>query len=668
MTTKTKLTAFALAGLVGATAPGATFAQGSKWNITGLVRQEMAYSIGGNNNPFNQWGNPFNDTLPAFHAGAEGTQFPAALQAPQALGATGPVFLDPALRNVAFSTPPTATLPGTMPRAFSDNFIGNALPAVSNAPPIAGVPEIYNDEPNWNMFATRVQVDIQYRFSNRLSGYLQVRAFGEAAHTFSDAYDRSDFFSGGLHGRRANRLEANNNRWMVDLPSAYLDYNAGSLWLRVGNQQIAWGEAIFFRVLDVANGLDLRRHSLLDVAAEEFSDKRVSSPAIRASYSFNNGWEVDAFVQMASPTVYGNLNTPYNVIASQFIPVYGDAQDELQNKVNFGARMNLNGVFHPDLSLTFMAVSRMNPDGWFKWKEAPRDDPRSLCLSTFGLDTALGVANSCTAFASGGQGVHSPNEWDATAARSRLDAVGGLTAHFNDFEATRIINAAFGLPPPIDLPTQRANLGAFFGLGPLRGYIEPEYDREVILGAGFNYIITADPSSFFDQMVLRGEVAYTPDKEFTPITLSQTPITKDEVVMAAIIEKYHRFSQNFPATYMVLQYMWRKESDLFGRHLSGMNQRGTSNPTRQPKGVGDSNYVVFALQQPFPNLIWRGDLAVLADLRGGILLQPGLRYKPSAEWQFDLYANVIASDENNDTIMQTVNFADEVFARVSFFF
>ena len=46
---------------------------------------------------------------------------------------------------------------------------------------------------------------------------------------------------------------------MVDLPAFYLDYNKGPLWVRVGNQQIAWGEALFFRVFDVVQGLDLRR-------------------------------------------------------------------------------------------------------------------------------------------------------------------------------------------------------------------------------------------------------------------------------------------------------------------------------------------------------------------------------------------------------------------------
>jgi len=57
------------------------------------------------------------------------------------------------------------------------------------------------------------------------------------------------------------------------------------------------------------------------------------------------------------------------------------------------------------------------------------------------------------------------------------------------------------------------------------------------------------------------------------------------------------------------------------------------------------------------------------DVEGGFLVQPGVRYRPSDRWQWDLYANLIedGGDENDD-IMETLDFADEVFARVTYFF
>ena len=124
---------------------------------------------------------------------------------------------------------------------------------------------------------------------------------------------------------------------MLDLPALYLDYNKGPVWLRVGNQQIAWGEALFFRVFDVVQGLDLRRHSVLGVAAEEYSDSRIPSPAIRGSYRFENGWELEGYAQQFRPSILPRPGTPYSLVAEAFT-VYeepGYAQDEDDIDVGF---------------------------------------------------------------------------------------------------------------------------------------------------------------------------------------------------------------------------------------------------------------------------------------------------------------------------------------------
>ena len=88
-----------------------------------------------------------------------------------------------------------------------------------------------------------------------------------------------------------------------------------------------------------------------------------------------------------------------------------------------------------------------------------------------------------------------------------------------------------------------------------------------------------------------------------------------------------------------------------------------------PDGVSAADYFVFAFQQPFPNLIWRADFAMLADVRGGLFLQPGLRFKPSGEWQFDMYANIAANvGGTNDDMLESFDSMDEVFVRASYYF
>ena len=89
----------------------------------------------------------------------------------------------------------------------------------------------------------------------------------------------------------------------------------------------------------MVNGLDLRRHSFIDVAAEEYSDKRVPSLGIRGSYRFQNDWELEGFVQRFRPSVFSSLDTPYNVIASQFVVHQEEGWDDHDDKFNFGARL-----------------------------------------------------------------------------------------------------------------------------------------------------------------------------------------------------------------------------------------------------------------------------------------------------------------------------------------
>jgi len=549
-------------------------------DFTGFVRAEPSYSLSSEANPFNQNGNIFNGV-----------------------------------------TVNNATLGGSQTR-----------------------PASFSDEPDWNMMNFRAEIDGQHRFSDNLSAYVKFRTYFDQTQEVEDVYEEVDFFGVPFNGsRRATLLETNEDNWMADFPALYLDYNKGPLWLRFGNQQIAWGEAIFFRVMDVPNGLDLRRHAFLDVAGEEYSDERVASPALRGSYSFDNGFEIDAFVQKFSPTVLPNENTPYNIIPSQFVINQEPGYDQVDNEWNYGARLTMPVT--DSLTIIAMAVDRHNPDGVFRWSEA--QGPNAIVGTPFEMDP---------------RGVYSSEEWFTYAGMARLDGVKGVDSVYQDFASAEALRTFFGLPQVTDRASARTNLDAFFGtVGPLRGWLTREYPSEKVYGIGANYIFNAEPGSFLDQLVVRGELTYTPDRKFTNPSLSRNYIEEDEIVLSLIAEKYQRFSEDFPATFMVFEWLYKSESDLFGRHLSGMDNDG------EPKGVNNYNAFVFAALQPFPNLIWRADLAVLVDTRGGWLVQPGVRYKPSANWQFDVYANFIGGSGNDDAL-QTFDFADEIFARFTRYF
>ena len=519
---------------------------------------------------------------------------------------------------------------------------------------------------DFNQVQIRTENTLQLRFTDNISATVKMRGVFDAAeydefdpssvaslrggHLYSGApnyFEHDDFDDGGSF----HPLEAAGDNYMVDFPSLYVDYQDGPILVRAGNQQVAWGQALFFRVMDVANGLDLRRHLILDFASEEYADERISAPGIRASYQFESGWELDTFVQMFIPSVLPNPETPYNLIPSQF--TVHERYENYDEELNSGFR--LKGNFG-DLGLQFMYTSRYNPDGTFRWTKSNvnRDIPGVPGSGAILAETPLERDPT---------GIWSAEEWFTYAGMVRLDGIEALNSQIADFPAEQLLggtNAA-------NYEQASNELDFFFQVaGPLRGHIERTFHREDVFGAGFSYVFSGDPGSWTDQLIMNFEVSYTPDKTFTATSLGKDYLVEDEYTSALVLEKYQRFSSSFPATYLVFQWMHRSETDLFGRHLSGMGGTVDNAPT----GVnGGWNGLVLAAQQPFPGLVWRVDASVLYDSRGGLLFQPAVKWKPSGNWNVEFYYNYLdgslGGDENTN-IFESIEFAEEFGLRIAY--
>lgn len=609
-------------------------------NVSGYLRYEAAYKLGGEENPYNQGGNLFNGVAVERSGGIP----------PSEAG----LFNDVETRQIA---------------------------------------ETDND---FNMMYLRGRLDIGYKFGDNFNFVGSVRAiydpviydeFNPAqadSQACCDYYQQPNYFDYAIEGGgKANPLEWTGRDYMVDLPALYLDYQNGPLLVRIGNQQIAWGQALFFRVLDVPNGLDLRRHSILDFASEEYSDKRVPALGVRIAYQLNENWELDTFAQKFQSTVYGNPNTSYNVIASQF--TVRDFYDDYSDELNYGAR--IRGSIG-DFGVQAIYSYRYNPDGVFRWTKSGvnRGLPGTLPNVIPGLTDNLGnllqavvdllpgggipVTGSIlaeTAFEVDPTGVHSADEWFTYAAMARLDALEGLNASIEEFPQSRLLLAA----PVESDEAARRELDLFFQLsGGMRGHIAREYFRERVFGLGTSYVVLGEPGSFLDQLIINLEATYVPNRKFTNTSLSRNYIDQDEWTSALVMEKYHRFTRAFPATYFVFQYMHKSQSDLFGRHLSGFGATPEESVSTTGGIDGGSNYLVFAFQQPFPSLVWRADFAALYDAEGGLLLQPAVRWKPNGKFTVEAFYNYIdtVSGNPNSNALSTAEWADEFSMRISYQF
>lgn len=508
---------------------------------------------------------------------------------------------------------------------------------------------------------------------------------------YADTGETNFYQAKGRNGDNINPLEFAGRDYMVDFPTFIINYKSGKYDFRFGNQQIAWGQAIFFRTLDVANGLDLRRHLILDRAIEEFEDERVPKLALRATVQATQNILFDGFIGKFQPDILPNPGTPYNVIPAQF-------NKPLDNYHSGGYDSKLDGGFrlkgdYGNWGWQAMYVSRYNPLGVFRWAESGIEKGLTPWGGTVGtavetgylakprcsgdqnpydnfcrLYDSVGEALSHSPFTIGPGGVYSDKEWFATAASVRVNAVDVINAAIKDFPALRDVFAS----PVANVDEARALLNTFFvgSGGSIRGNLQRDYYREDVFGLGFSYVTeTEDNNSFWNQIILNLEAQYTPERVFTSPDLGKDGLESDEYIITLVAEKWHRWSESFPAAYLVGQFMHRSESDLVGLHLDGYGGNVGNTEPKTPDGISSANYLVFAGFQPWPNRKFIAEWAFLYDVEGGLLAQPLIKWNPGSGMSVDLYYNYVTGDLHGDgskTLTRALDHVQEVGMRFTY--
>lgn len=499
-------------------------------------------------------------------------------------------------------------------------------------------------------------------------------------------------------------FERSGKEYQIDAPALFVQWTNGNVTARLGNQSVAWGQLLFFRLMDVANGLDLRRHLFIDRAIEEFADERMAAPGLRLTWQATDAIVIDSFALQFIPTVLPNANTPYNIVDSRFILHDNYFDSEANKKWNAGFRVK--GEFG-QYNGQFMFTSRMNPLGAIRWRKSginkalPNSNTLGLafnqaCTSALipaynlanpddqlALDNGCGPLLSNTAFEVAPSGLMSAEDWFDRASYTKLSATQALNRAVDQFPAAEGL-----LAQNIGDNAVAANnqLDAFFiAAEGLHGHIERNYHREEVVGIGGGTVLEAEPGSLLDQLIINLEATYAFDRAFTAVDLRKEYDERDEVQVGLVMEKYQRFSQSTPATYMVFQYLWQKESDLAGLLLDGYGSENFSDqgvkltsgvPTGpDPKitpGVDGAHYVVLAALQPTNAYIFEYSVAALIDVQGGALLQPAVQWKPRGNITVNLFYNFIDSElwggNRNKNLMSFVDFADELCLRLGYQF
>lgn len=704
MTSKSKRAVLAACGLLcssGALAQsdGNFDFLGGSLSFNGLVRLETAINTSSKANAFNQHGNLANGVAIRRGAGNPLTGYQTTLLPGGLSVLTGEVL------GLAGFTP-LAT--GALPLGVSDSLVvaDTFTRYVPSRDPVV----------NYNLARFEFSPTISWGGGWSFQSRFRVLYDPEVGYREFDYGDYADINGGNdggvpdLYHGKPNHLgyrtadernpilfERSGGDYMIDAPAFFLQWTNGNVTARLGNQSVAWGQLLFFRIMDQANGLDLRRHLILDRALEEYADERMSAPGLRVTWQTTDAIVSDFFVQQFLPTVVPNRDTPYEAIDSRFTVHDRYTEKNYDEKFNFGVRFKGE---YGNYTWQAMYTNKMDQVGWFRFtpsgvnKKLPESNELGLVFNRY-CEVALGspLGQGCgpqlaqLPFDVAPAGIHSAEEWHWASTHQKLDGFGAFTGIVEDFAPL----PEMLLLEPADTVAQEVNqLNLLFMASEgLRGHIERNYNRQHVFGLGGGYVTEGEPGSLMDQIIFNLEAAYSPNRVLTSPDVRRDPPEVNDLQVGLVAEKYQRFSENFPATYLVFQYLWSKDTDLIGLRNDGYGAEQytiqgiqldkdvpvSANPRsfrNRGGGVDSANYAVFAFIQPTDAYIWEYSAAALIDLQGGLFFQPAVQWKPRGDMTVNLYYNYINDqvwgNNSNRNLMGLIDYANEVGIRLGYQF
>lgn len=139
-------------------------------------------------------------------------------------------------------------------------------------------------------------------------------------------HDATQDLSGGLSDYNAHPLEYRNDDTLMrvgddqtafEIWELFADFRKNNTWVRLGRQNIVWGEADAIRLLDVVNALDSTQQFFAG-EGELFDHRRIPVWAARMTYEFSSlpGNSIDAFVIPGDfiPSPTNAIGSPTRVI------------------------------------------------------------------------------------------------------------------------------------------------------------------------------------------------------------------------------------------------------------------------------------------------------------------------------------------------------------------
>jgi len=199
------------------------------------------------------------------------------------------------------------------------------------------------DKANLKLFHTSVQLKPQYTFTNELSVFARLFAANEQA-----VWDRNVDDFNAFPKNYPGSWTKSDDTWQLSVKELYMDYDTELFWLRLGKQQVSWGQSDGLRLLDIVNPLDISWHgaNLTEPYLEAFDNLRESLWMARGTVRIpvsSDTWKDLQLEGVWLPgrfvgTIMPEYGSPYNLV-----PAFFNQIEDKPHGQEFGLRFM--GVF-----------------------------------------------------------------------------------------------------------------------------------------------------------------------------------------------------------------------------------------------------------------------------------------------------------------------------------
>jgi len=226
---------------------------------------------------------------------------------------------------------------------------------------------------DFTLSRTFLQTEWTLKPSDVCKLYAKVRVTGDQTYHIDDGLHRYDAFPINVPKYKWTMMEGSKDDFRAEVWELYADLSLRNLWLRLGKQQIVWGEMIATRLMDVINPLDFSWNMLFE--PEEFENIRIPNWSIRGIYSLGqkvkwvNDLTIEAFVNPGDvlPNQFASFGAPFNTFPPNLglPPFFRLRENDNRGKTEYGFRC---GGMIRDLYLTLNYLHVYSDDFQLKTK------------------------------------------------------------------------------------------------------------------------------------------------------------------------------------------------------------------------------------------------------------------------------------------------------------